>query len=218
MTERSSQDDAANDAELELKKLDNFFNPLNKVIKISFWICFALFICLVSYLEYQFIFKQVFPRFKGYWGYLTNFSFCFLICFYAIKNFLIALKKRMTLKILADLLTVDGSHSDLASLRISHNNLYISSHVALFIFGLSLAFILHKYGNMPLVEAETLLSKPGALLCIGALIYYVLTRVFYYFRNKSLDDAVFYAQIEHYKERYYKEKAEKEQLDSKSEI
>ncbi|WEH90858.1 hypothetical protein PX669_19470 (plasmid) [Acinetobacter soli] len=124
----------------------------------------------------------------------------------------------MSLKILADLLTVDGSHSDLASLRISHNNLYISSHIALFIFGLSLAFILHNYGNIPLAQAEILLSKPGALIGISALVYYVLTRVFYYFRNKSLDDAIFYAQIEHYKERYYKEKAEKEQLDSKGEI
>lgn len=218
MTESSSQDDAANNAELELKKLDDFFDPLNKVIKISFWICFAGFFCLVGYLEYQFIFKQNFLRFQEYWGYLTNFSFCFLICFYAVKNFLIAFKKRMTLKILADLLTVDGSHSDLASLRISHNNLYISSHVALFIFGFALAFMLYNYGNIPLVEAKTLLSKPGTLICLSSLVYYVLTRVFYYFRNKSLDNAIFYAQIEHYKERYYKEKAEKEQLDSKGEI
>ena len=93
-----------------------------------------------------------------------------------------------------------------------------NKYIALFIFGLSLAFILHNYGNIPLAQAEILLSKPGALIGISALVYYVLTRVFYYFRNKSLDDAVFYAQIEHYKERYYREKAEKEQLDSKSEI
>ncbi|ENG7912680.1 hypothetical protein R4575_18370 [Acinetobacter baumannii] len=215
MTESLIQDEATAKAELELEKIENFFNPINRVIKIIFWICFVGFICLVGYLEYQLIFKQNLPK---TWGYLANFSLCFLICFYAIKNFLVALKKKKTLKILADLLSVDGGSSELASLRISHNNLYISSHVALSIFGLSLAYVLYKYGNIPVADARNFLSKPGALICISSLVYYVLTRVMYYFKNTSLDEAVFYAQVEHYKERYYKEKAEKEQSISKDKI
>jgi len=218
MTESLSQDEASAKAELKLEKLENFFNPINKVIKISFWIYFVGFMCLMGYLEYQFIFKQNFPKFEEYWGYLANFGFCFLIFFYAIKNFLVALKKGKTLKILAELLTIDGSSGDLASLRISHNNLYISSHVALSIFGLSLAYILYSYGNIPVADAETFLYKPSILICISSLVYYVLTRVLYYFKNTSLDEAVFYAQVEHYRERYYKEQAEKDQPNSEDKI
>ncbi|ENW02975.1 hypothetical protein [Acinetobacter beijerinckii] len=206
-----------NEAEEKLKRQKMFFEPLNKVTKISFWMYFAVFSCFLFYLEYLFIFKHELPRFQGYYGYLLTFSACFLICFYAFKNFLAALEKRMSLNVLSNLVAVDG-YSDLASLRISHNNLYISSHVALFIFGLSLAFMLHNYGNFPLTDFRIVLSKPISIICLSSLVYYILTRIFYYIRNKQLDDAIFYAQIEHHKERYYKEKAENGMLDSEDKI
>lgn len=92
-----------------------------------------------------------------------------------------------------------------ASLRIKHGYIYLFSHVSLLIFSICLYLLFKEFGENTNAEFSEIASSPIFLIALLTLVFYLITRFIFAYKDSKLNNDLFLAEMKHYKELWEKE-------------
>lgn len=182
----------------------NFKSTVVGIINVILILIIGLSMAGYCYILYMMITEQYANFLSVPFDYKKTIFYGFFIgiFLYAVRNILnisgeLSSYKSLTREAVAD---KDEFAIKIGELRVSHANIYLYSQLSLIVFSISLAMFIDKFGSYPVSDIGLLFFKtPLFLISIISLLLFIGLRVGYYFKNSRLDDALFYAQIEHYK-------------------
>lgn len=193
--------------EAKLAMNDRIFKPLDTILK---YVLYTVFVLLGLFL----IGSAVAVYLYGPIALLTSLSFylnclaILLVAVFGIKNFIKAANTTYILNKLSESPEIHNSESTMYVLqKRKSNELYnIIAFSSLICFGFGFMNIIFVHGNAA-ISLAYFLEHPVFILSILLLAIFTVCYFISLFRTKRLDDQLFYAQLE-----YFKNKIEKEKL------